>query len=124
VLQDDTHYHQDVTDHARILGDPRDKRHIKIHQNHGDVPYQGRQSPGLSDVLHINILKEPPELDELHQLFTIVLGVESPGLRLHQHRLTEAQVPLSPIELDHLLPHGEGLLLSCQLLLPRQELLL
>jgi hypothetical protein len=96
------------------LGNPRDGRHAKIHQNLGEITHQDRQSPDLGDTLHLNILPETPELDELHQLFTIVLGVESSGLRLHQHHLTQAQVLLSPVELNLLLPQhlveAEGML--------------
>jgi hypothetical protein len=44
----------------------------------------------------------------------IVPWVESLGLRLHKHHLRQAQVPLSPIELDLLLPQhlveAEGML--------------
>jgi hypothetical protein len=62
----------------------------------------------------LGVLKEPPELDKLHQLLVVVPGVESLGLRLRQHRLTQAMVPLSPIEQDLLLPQhlieAEGVL--------------
>jgi hypothetical protein len=34
----------------------------------------------------------------------IISGVESPELHLHQRHLTQAHVPLSPVELDLLLP--------------------
>jgi hypothetical protein len=39
-------------------------------------------------MFHLGILDELPEPDDLRQLFIIVPGVESPGLRLHQRRLT------------------------------------
>jgi hypothetical protein len=87
-----------------ILRDPWDGRHAKIHQNLGHVPHQNRQSSGLGDAVHLDVLKRPSELDELHHLLTVVLGVESPGLCLRQHRLMQAKVLLPPIEQDLLLP--------------------
>jgi hypothetical protein len=42
VLQDDVHSLQDIASRARILGDPRDGRHDKIHQNLRDVPRHNR----------------------------------------------------------------------------------
>jgi hypothetical protein len=48
--------------------------------------------------------KGPLELDKLHQLLTFVLGVEAPGLSLHQRGLTQVKVKLFPVKLDLLLP--------------------
>jgi hypothetical protein len=90
ALQDDAHCLQDVTRRALVPGDPRDGRHSKIHQNLGDIPRQDRQSSGLGDMVHLDILEELLELDELHQLFMVIPGFGSPGLRLHQRRLTQA----------------------------------
>jgi hypothetical protein len=104
VLQDDIHRIQDIASHAWILENPQDEGHAKIHQNLGHVPHQDHQPPGLGDAVHLGALKEPPELNELHQLLTVVLRVESLGLHLHQHCLAHVQVPLFPIELDFLLP--------------------
>jgi hypothetical protein len=59
----------------------------KIHQKLEDIPHQNHQPPGLGDAFHLSVLEEPLELDELHQLFEVVLGVESLGLRLCQCRL-------------------------------------
>jgi hypothetical protein len=169
---------QDVVSPTQVPEYPRDGRHAKVHQDLGDVPHQDRQSPGLGDVLHHALHKAPLKVDELHQLLMVVQGIETLGLRLHQHRVAQVQVPLSSIELDLLLPQhlvkaegglgvggvhihlvevlflssldlgslgvkvganlhqgflrkfgfllpcGEGLLPPCQLLLPRQKLLL
>jgi hypothetical protein len=52
-------------------------------------PHQNRQPPDLSDPLHLNFLEAPPELDKLRQPLMAVLGVEAPGLHLHQHRLMQ-----------------------------------
>jgi hypothetical protein len=95
---------QDVISHAQVPGDPRDWRHAKVHQDFRDIPHQDRQPPGLGNALHFGLLKPPLELNKLHQLLTVILGVEAPGLRLHYCRLTQAEVSLSPIELDLLLP--------------------
>jgi hypothetical protein len=75
VLQDDAHRLQDVVAHARNMGDPRELRHAKIHQKLGDIAHKDRQPPDLGDVLHLDILKESSELNELHQLFTIIPGL-------------------------------------------------
>jgi hypothetical protein len=83
-----------------ILGDGR---HAKIHQDLGGTPHQNCQSPSLDDTLHLSLLQAPVKLDELHQLLMVVPGVETPGVCLHQFRLTQVKVPLSPIELDLLL---------------------
>jgi hypothetical protein len=37
----------------------------------------------LSSMLHLDLLEAPPEINELHQLLTVVLGDEALGLRLH-----------------------------------------
>jgi hypothetical protein len=62
----------------------------------------------------LTISKEPTELNKLHQLLVVVSGVESLGLHLRQHHLTQAVVPLSPVEQDLLLPQhlieAEGVL--------------
>jgi hypothetical protein len=55
----------------------------------GHVPHNGRQPPSLGNVVHVDVLKEPSKLDELCQLLAVVLGVEPPGLRLCQRRLTQ-----------------------------------
>jgi hypothetical protein len=54
-----------------------------VHQDLRDVPCQDRQPPGLGDALQRSHLQAPPELNDLHQLLTVVLGVEAMGLRLH-----------------------------------------
>jgi hypothetical protein len=64
----------------------------------------GTSQLNLHNALHLGLLEKPPELNELHQLLTIALGVEALGLCLHQRRLAQVQVPLSSIELDLLLP--------------------
>jgi hypothetical protein len=87
VLQDDVHHFQDVASGAWILGDPWDRRHAKAHQNLGNIPNQDCQSPNLSDAVHLEVLEEPPELDELHQLLMIVSRVESLRPRFNQRRL-------------------------------------
>jgi hypothetical protein len=48
------------------LASPRDRGHAKIHQNLGHAPHQKCQPPGLSDVVHLGIMKEPSEHDDLH----------------------------------------------------------
>jgi hypothetical protein len=55
-------------------------------------------------MVRLGVLKKPSDLNDLHQLITVILVVESPGLHLRQHRLTQVHVPLSPIEVDFLLP--------------------
>jgi hypothetical protein len=95
ALQDDVHRLHDVASRAQIPGDPRDRRHDKVPYNFGHVPHQGRQAPGLNDTVYLSVLKEPLELNEQHQLVTVVL---------HQCHLMQVQVPLCPIELDLLLP--------------------
>jgi hypothetical protein len=58
-------------------------RLAKAHEDLGDVPHQDRQPPDLSGMLHLDLLEAPPEINELHQLLTVVLGDEALGLRLH-----------------------------------------
>jgi hypothetical protein len=87
VLQDDVHCLQDITSCARISGDLRDGGHAKVLEDLGHITHQGCQSTSLDDTVRLSVLKKLPELNELHQLITIVSGVESPVLRLHQHRL-------------------------------------
>jgi hypothetical protein len=79
VVRDDAHCLQEVASHAHIPGDPQDGRNARIHQNLGDVPHQNRQPPSLGDEFHLSILEELSELDDLHQLFMIIPGVDSPG---------------------------------------------
>jgi hypothetical protein len=80
---------QDVTSHARILGDPLDRGHAKVLQNLGHVPDYGCQPLDLDNAFCLGVLKKPLELNELHQLIAVVLGVESPGLRLFQYHLVK-----------------------------------
>jgi hypothetical protein len=87
VLEDGIPHLQDVAGYAQVLRDPWDGGHAKIYQNLGYVPHQNRQPPNLGDAFHLGVLKGPRELDELHQLLVVVLGVESLGLRLHPCRL-------------------------------------
>jgi hypothetical protein len=105
AFQDGARHLQDVVNRARVSRDPRDRRNDEVHQDLRDVPHQD---------LHFGLLDVPPELDELHQLCTVVLGVVVSGLCLHQCRLMQVKVPLSPIELDLLLPQhlveAEGVL--------------
>jgi hypothetical protein len=89
VLKDDVHRLQDVAGHVWVLGDVRDRGHAKVHQNLGHIPHQGHQPPDLDDVVRHGILKKPSELNELHQLITVVSGVESLGLRLCQRYLVQ-----------------------------------
>jgi hypothetical protein len=84
-------------------GDSRDGRHAEVHQHLGDVPHHDHEPPDLGDALHLGFLETPLELNKLHQLLTVVPGVEALGLRLYQCRLTQVKVPLSPIDLDLLL---------------------
>jgi hypothetical protein len=79
ALQDDIHHLQDVIGYASIPGDPRD----------GGMPRSTR-TLDMSLTRITSILKEPPELDDLHQLLMVVPGVESLSLCLHKRRLTEA----------------------------------
>jgi hypothetical protein len=67
-------------------------------------PPRRRQPPGVSDALHLGLLEVPLKLNKLHQALTFVPGVEALGQCLHQCRLMQAEVPLSPIKLDFLLP--------------------
>jgi hypothetical protein len=114
AFQDGAHCLQNIVGHMRIPGDPWDGRHAKVHQDLGGTPHQNCQSPSLGDTLHLSFLQAPVKLDELHQLLTIVPGVETPRLRLHQFRLMQVKVSLSPIELDLLVPQhlvkAEGVL--------------
>jgi hypothetical protein len=55
-------------------------------------------------MLHLDLLEVPLEFDKLHQLLTVVLGVEAQRLRLHQRRLTQVKVSRTPVKLDLLLP--------------------
>jgi hypothetical protein len=82
AFQDGARCLQNIVGHTRILGDPGDGRNAKVHQDLGCIPYQNCQSLGLTDVLHLSLLEEPLELDELHQLHTVVPGVETPRLHL------------------------------------------
>jgi hypothetical protein len=66
-----------------------------------------------NNALHIDLLEVPLELDDLHQLPTIVPGLEPPGLRLHQHRPAQVQVPLSSLELNLLHPSILSRLREC-----------
>jgi hypothetical protein len=84
VLREDAHCLQDIASDVRVLRDPQDGWHAKIHQNLQDVPCQ---LAGLGDAFHLGIVEELLDLDELHQLFMIIPGVESLGLRLCQHCL-------------------------------------
>jgi hypothetical protein len=62
------HHLQDVVGWARILGNLWDREHAKIHQDLGHIPHQGRRLASLDDTVHLSILKQPLELNELHQL--------------------------------------------------------
>jgi hypothetical protein len=54
AFQDGARRLQDVIDRAWVPGDPRDRRHAKVHRDLGDVPHQDRHHPSLSDVLHLS----------------------------------------------------------------------
>jgi hypothetical protein len=82
VLKDDIHRLQDISSRVQVLRDLRDRGHAKVRQNLGHVPHKGGQPPGLNDAVRHGILKKPPELSDLHQLITVVPGVESLGLCL------------------------------------------
>jgi hypothetical protein len=59
--------------------DPRgswDRGHTKILQDHGHVPHQGCQLAGLDDTVRLGVLKKPVKLNDLHQLITIIPGIE------------------------------------------------
>jgi hypothetical protein len=104
TLQDHVHHLQDVTSRTRILGDSWDRRHTQIIQNLGHLPHQGGQPTSLGDAVHLDILKKPPKLDELHQLIMIVSGVDPLGLCLCQRHRAQLQVPLPLIKPGPLLP--------------------
>jgi hypothetical protein len=106
VLQDDVHRSQDVASDVRILGNPRDRRRTKILQDLGHGPHPGRQSAGLDKAVRLGILMKPLELDQLHQLITIVPRIEPLGLHIHQRHHTQPLVYISLIELNLLRPQN------------------
>jgi hypothetical protein len=53
----------------------------------------------FDDAVDLSILKKSMKLDVLHQLITIITGIEPPSLSLHQGRHTQLQVPLFSVEL-------------------------
>jgi hypothetical protein len=63
-------------------------------QNLGHLPHQGGQPTGHGDMVCLDVLKKPPKLNELHQLITVVSGVDPPGLRFRQRRHVQLQVLL------------------------------
>jgi hypothetical protein len=55
-------------------------------------------------MVRLDVLKKPPKLDELHQLVTVVPGVDPPSLRLCQYHRAQLQVLLPLIKPGPLLP--------------------
>jgi hypothetical protein len=86
MLQDDVHHPQDIIECAWVLRDPGDRGHTKILQDLGHIPHLGCQLAELDDAVNLGVSKNPSKLDKLHLLVVIILGVEPPGLSLHQRR--------------------------------------
>jgi hypothetical protein len=60
-----------------------------ILQDLGHIPHQDHQLAGLNDAVYLSIPRKPAKLDKLHQLITIILRIEPPGLSLRQRRHTQ-----------------------------------
>jgi hypothetical protein len=85
ALQDDIHHLLHVAGCPCIPRDLQDRGHAKVHQNLGHIPHQGRQLPALDDMVCLDVLMKPPELNKLHQLIVVDPRVESSGLRQCEH---------------------------------------